>query len=296
MGIINVEFYRLESSQIIDFSFENCMTQLWDVQPSQRIKNIYGKPTWLVEASINNDFIEGDFIRLKMDDIPVKGSLRGITERIRLGEDEGIGVQSAFLYNIPRKILLLERKQGGMFNSTLAKYILDVINNDNDRSNRKIFFDPIIQSETLRNLNSMRDIRKFNIRIATIDDFSIFADDDPAITEVTELKEYFQAPSLSLEISVGHHKAHPLSKDNILTTARNLLRRNGQEKSPVKSLRVSGMDENEELREIDLLKDRMREKIEHDHLDRTLTYEQRKLALKRAWEIRNEELNRIYPV
>jgi hypothetical protein len=121
MKTINVDFYRVEICQSDDITLESLIQKILYKPKENKILTIRNIPIWLIDATIEREFIEGDFIRLGMNDIPVKGNLQGFIENIRLNSNEGLGVQSAFLYHIPTRVFLLQAGKGGISPANFAR-------------------------------------------------------------------------------------------------------------------------------------------------------------------------------
>ncbi|MEL4896034.1 DUF6731 family protein [Crocosphaera sp. Alani8] len=281
---ITVHFYRVEISETGTLSFESLIEQVLDKPREQRMMQIRAAPLWLYDASIDREFVEGDMIRLGMNEIPPKGDLTGNIENIYLNDNEGLVMQSAFLYHIPTKVLLLQNRQGGISPNNLAKYLMEINKIDNT-----IFVDPILSPEILRKLENMKDVRNIEVKVAKLDNLEIFAPDDLAVKDINEMRQYFQAPSLELKLSVGRAKHQSLEPQKSKNFLRNMLRLGGNN-TPVKKLRISGHTDDNELLKINLLEDRMSAKIKHDFKDRTLGYDERKEILKQAWEKKSKEI------
>lgn len=288
MTTIKVDFYRVEISNTGNLSFENLIQQVLDKPRLDRIVTINAAPIWLVEASINNDCVEGDLIRLKMRDIPVKGSLQGIVENIHLTENEGLGIQSAFLYHIPTKVLLLENRKSGIYHSNFARYLSQI-----NQENPPILINPILQLEALKKLDRMTDIRKVDIRVAGLDNLAILGNDDYAVKEITEMGKYFQSPYLSLQLSVGKARKKSLSLEKVKNFVTNLF---DSGENQVEKLTITGNADDDESLYLDLLRDRMREEISHNSSSRTLSYKERRDCIKSAWNRRKQEIIEMYPL
>lgn len=289
MRNINIDFYRVEIFQAGTITVESLIQQILNKPKEDRVQFIRHIPVWLNEASIDQEFVEGDFIRLGMNDIPVKGNVQGIIENIKLDDNEGLGVQSAFLYHIPTRVFLLQSVKSGISNTNFSRYLTEIT-----EINKPIFVDLILQLETWKKLDRMRDIRKMDIRVAGLDNLEILADNDNPVGSIRELAQYYEAPSLSLELSVGKAKNKSLALGRAKELVFSLIRMNSNH-NQVKTLRISGDIDDDGLLFIDLLRDRMRESIQHDIPSRTIHYEDRKKLIKKAWENRSQEIFKLYP-
>jgi hypothetical protein len=83
MGTINVDFYLVKIKDADDVSsFESLVQQIGNKPRDETVKEIKGVQIWLSEASIKQDFVEGEMVRLKMDNIPPIGDSEGLLENL----------------------------------------------------------------------------------------------------------------------------------------------------------------------------------------------------------------------
>lgn len=285
---INFDFYKV-SMPDQSLKLEDIFKKLVSLPIQDRIQEVRSYPVFLHQAEcVWRQCWEGDIIRLRMDDLPVKGNLSGNIENLIFSEDEGIGEQTAFLFHPSTRILLLQSNQSGVLCPTFIKYFEMM-----GGLKEQIFIDPVIQSRTMEKLDRMNDIQKFEIRVAGLDKMSIFRNQNLAVDELIKLSEEFRAPSITMNLAKTRRKQESLFLNSVKDTAMTMLRINSQYKQEVKKLRISGSIGEEEQIYIDLLQDRMRESIIVKK-KRTLDYSERRLALRQSWERREEEIFSMY--
>lgn len=291
---IKVDFYKIEFSDNLNISLEGVFIDISKLLEKDRIRSVNFSPVWLCETSETNNFWEGDIIRLRMSEIPVKGdSYSANVEEIALKDTEGIAERTAFLFHKPTKVLLLQRTQYGIHPSSLARYFNQFL-----EDNIVIYFDPVLQIDTILRMNKASSIRRFDIRIANLDnaDKSLFAVDDKTVGGFLDMSESFHAPIISMDLSVGKRKKDSLSIESVKNAISNLLRINAtnNERKDIKKLRLSGKTTDDEFIDIDFLKDTMKETINLKQKLRILPYINRKESLLTAFDKRKDELLRLF--
>lgn len=284
---INIDFYKVELPNSGTKSFEVILQEVMQLQIKDRFREIRFYPVCIHEAQHNLLYgWEGNMIRLRMNNLPVKGSKSGRIEDIVFNEDEGIGEQTAFIYNPLTRVLALQSNQAGVSASTFAKYFEEMAAFD-----EPIGIDPILNPDAMKRLAKVKTVSKFEIRVAGLDNMERFETDDCGVREMIELTNAFQSPTISLNLSVGGKKRDSLSVEPVIRAAQALLGRANQNQQQVKTLRISGCTDEDESVYIDLLKDRMREIIEvNSGKKRNFPYYERKQFLQDAWSRRKQEL------
>ncbi len=138
---LNIDFYKIAMPSQGRLTFESILQKLIQLPIRVRFREIHQSPLFLHQSSYNqqNHCWEGEIIRLRMNNLPIKANLSGDTEEFIFGDDEGIGEQTAFLYHLPTRVLLLQANQGGVSAPSFIKYF-EVISTLTE----PIFVDPVI--------------------------------------------------------------------------------------------------------------------------------------------------------
>lgn len=271
-------------------SFEAILQQVNNLSTTNRVKEVRLHQIWLFESSTRPQFYEGDIIRLRMSNVPVKGNLSGNVEKINLADDEGIGEQTAFLYHIPTRVLALQNNNAGTSPSAFANYF-EIMGG----LSQPIYLDPVLQVDAMERLLNMNTISKFEVRIASLDNMKVLQNQDIGVQEFINLSETYRAPTISVKLSVGKTKNKTLEVDKIKNIARRLIRMPQHNQESVKTLRISGSTEEEENIHLDLLKDRMREIVDINlGVDRSIPYLLRQQAIQEGWTRRQNELTGMF--
>ncbi|OPY13312.1 MAG: hypothetical protein A4E66_00817 [Syntrophus sp. PtaB.Bin001] len=288
---ITVDFYQVEVTDQ-QLSFENIIKQVNEL-PQDETRNLEDRsdlPIRLQELHSGKTFIEGDMIRIRMDEIPIKVSLTGDMELFDLKDDEGVGEESAFLYHPALRIIAIQRNKYGVSASKLAWYF-----KAKSKLNGNIDLHPVIRSDVLQRLARMSVIRKMNVRIAGIENASIFQGQGLGIDAMLDLAQQFQSPNLSLELSMGKRKG-TLNIENVIAAVKNIFRLSHQYDKEIKQLEISGQEPEGGFAEpLNILKAKIVAKVAvESNDDRRLLYATRRHALLEAWNLRKVELERMF--
>lgn len=289
---MNVDFYRVEMPAEPESPFEDCFKAVQDLpDDDSRTYEINGSPIRMQAYTKYRDIYKGEVIRIRMDDLPVKARLSGETEPLDLDDDQGLGEETAFLYNSTLKVLLLQRNRVGVTASRFIRYFTEM--NDIDEN---IDLQPILQTNALRQLQQMHEVRRLELRFAGLDNMEVFQDLGYGVSGIVELSEQFDAPSISLSIGMGHKKGS-LMRDNVIDAVKKVLALpTGLFSNRVDKIRVVGKDDLEgESKILDMLKYRMIESKDVPvSLDGRLLFANRLEALNRAWRTRKQELETLF--
>jgi hypothetical protein len=288
---MKVNFYRVRIERE-DLDFGSLIKQTLQLPDDEsRSFEVRGYPIRLQVAHESSDFWSGDMIRIRMNDIPTKASLDGDTEPVSLEDDEGIGEETAFLYHIPSKVLMLQRNKSGVSVSALAIYFREI-----SQLGCPIYLEPILAGDALLRIQKMGVIRKFEIKAAGLDRMDIFKSDDAAVNEILDLRGTYNAPSIHIALSVGNRKDTFLKAKQVINTALALVKLSGHPESQVKTIKISGaVDDDDETEIIDLFEYYLKEEISiQSSRARSLSYQERSNALKDAWVKRVEELSKMF--
>ncbi|BAY29185.1 hypothetical protein NIES2107_10260 [Nostoc carneum NIES-2107] len=290
---LNVDFYQVKISQPSALSFEEILQKIDNTLPHHRTKEVRLHHIYIFSIQYGwQDTWEGEIVRLRMNDLPVKGSLAGEIEDIQLAHDEGIGEQSAFIYHPATRILAIQSNRNGVSPGDFARYF-EIFG----EGNTSISLDPVLQMSALQKLVKLKEVINFEIKIASLSNMNIFGDNDNAVEEMIHLAEIFQAPSINIEVKTSVKKKQPsLLVDKVVETAQSLLRASQQKHNKITTLKVSGSDDEDNKTVIDLLKDKMRESINVNNpgRNRNIPYDIRQKALQEAWNNRLTEILRMF--
>lgn len=287
---LNVDFFKVVIPADMNLSFEEVLQKLIQVPADQRFQEVRLHYISLHEAVFGwQQTWEGEIVRLRMDNIPVKANLAGKIEDFKLADDEGIGEQSAFIYHPATNILLLQSNKYGVLPGNFARYFELIIG-----SNASIYIDPVIQWDALQRLEQMKTVKKLNISIAALENMSVF--ENSGLEEFVNLTTAYQAPAIDIEFKVSRSKKSSLPLEKVRNATTSLLRISNQNQNQVKKIRISGSSDDDDNLYVDLLKDKMRESIQikASNGQRNIPYLERQKALRNAWEKRKSEILKMY--
>jgi len=145
-----IDLYQVEMPDNSPLTFEQLLAQVCRI-PTDETRNVQKDryPIRCHSLRPRRGFFEGEMIRIRMDEVPVKASLAGEIEPFELDDDEGVGEETGFLYNIPLRVLILQRNRAGVSASAFAWYFKNIGN-----LAEYIYLNPIIIRDVLDRLVS----------------------------------------------------------------------------------------------------------------------------------------------
>lgn len=287
---MKIDFYRVSLPPEANVSFHQILQRAAQL-PQDASRNIQfrGVPVRLQEASDGGGIFHGDMIRIRLDKFPLKVSLAGYLEVIDLEPDEGMGEETAFSYHAPLNILLVQRNHFGVSVPAIAYYFQQA-----GHLTGPIRLDPIMNEAVYARFDRLQTIRKFDIRLAGIDNFDLLRDQDFAGLALADLMQRLRAPNISVTLSMGRSRGALISQA-VKELARNFMTF-ANEMGHVNKIELVGRDaEFNEPLVIDLINDRMIESIPVTvDEQRRLPYPERRRALDVAWQHRQAELAHLF--
>jgi hypothetical protein len=300
-----VDFYRVEMPES-ESSFEDVLGRVMAMPKEDRTHKFASAPIRLqvaekVQNTNNQEFWHGELVKIRMIEPPVKASLSGDLEDIQLDDDEGIGERTVFMYFPAMRVLLLHKTLAGVSITSLLSYFQKITGMQHEMA-----ADPVLNSDAMRRLDNFEVLQKIDLRVAGLDNLSIFQQDDRAIGDILDnVSKAFKAPSVSITASMAGRKG-TLDKEMVSQLIKKFLRFSAGQKnssddksSPTtRVMRITGKDSEESRNSsiVDLLRDCMREKLKTpaDSTRRNLTYNERKDFLNDAWQKRKAEIEKMF--
>ncbi len=285
---INVDFYRVEILGNTSSTFENIVKAVGNsANDATRAIEIRYSHTRLQEHGEYPNFCNGDMVRIRMDDIPNVASLDGDIDPIDLEDDEGLGEQTAFLYQIPTRVLMLQRNGFGVSAFAFRSYF-------EQKSGVKIRLDPVMQTDVIERMKTLQTIKSFQVSIAKTNKMYHLKTQDIGVSDTLNLGRHFDADSINLEVSVGNQKS--LSIGNVISAVTTWFNHaNSKRLGDIKSIKVSGDSGNGTPELLDLLQDWIKESIDINPVNiRRIEYKERAQALRDAWIARRDQLEEMF--
>ncbi len=289
---LKIDFYRVSMPENCPLSFEQAIAQVASMSPdSARNLQIKSHFIRLLEANQGPNYWEGDIIRIRMDEMPLKASLSGPVTPLNLAEDEGIGEETAFYYHPPSRVLLFQYNRHGVSASMASYYFRRKADIEGD-----IVLEPVLQEDVLLRLARMCIFRKFVFRVAGEQNAQVFQGQGHGVGALTDLIHQFQAPTIEVTLSLGRKRQGSLGLQAVRDTIAQMLRFAAGSQPQVERLQIAGREgEEDDIRFIDLLRDRMTEMVEVSlDASRRVPPTERRRALRDAWLRRQEEVLRMY--
>jgi hypothetical protein len=284
---MRIDFYQVE---VAGPAFEAMVEAVSRLAPEDRNVTIGSYPVRLQTHGRwpRPGCIEGDMVKIRMEDVPPKASLSGEVESLDLSEDEGLGEETAFLYDPQSQILVLQRNFYGVGTSSLAEYFFQ-----KSGTSGPILFHPVLDRDAMEKLTSIVKVRKLEMRIAAPAAADAARERNPGVSQALELIDYLEAPKITISATMGHEEGGFAFRHakRLWETLNSLRQRNPRS---VEKLEIGGLDANDHRLDIDLIESRLSEWDEVQVIDRTVPYAGRQRLLRNAFERHEQYLRRTF--
>jgi hypothetical protein len=290
--IMKIDYYQvvLPSEELRTFAD---LLELLSQTPNDatRNKDYQGVPIRLQEIRKINAHWLGDMVKIRMDGIPPKTKLTGRQEDIDLDDDEGLGEETAFLFDTRTGVLVFQRNKFAVSATAFAHYLVLMCGVED------VGLRPALRSDAMARLQTFTQHRKLEIAIAGLNNLRLFRGAGRGVEELVTLSNEFQAPSISLTVSMGHNKGTLAKvKDCVESLIETFQQAGGAGPTPITKILVSGKEGEDQPTEIiDLLEDRMvdLEKVDLGR-DHEVSRNARQGALNAAFLKRKAELENLF--
>ena len=281
---LKAEFFSVETPGPRPAAFAGVLQTLQGTPIAHRNQQVSDYYLRLQTVASRRTQWHGDVVRIRMDYVPNKASLAGSLTPIALAANEGVGEETAFLYDEPTQTLVLQRHKPGASPSAFAAYF------EAASGIHPIILHPCLQSSALERLAKLTKPRKLRIRIAPLNQLDAFKGHGLSLETLANLSNQFKSPTLEVSISMGHSRGS-LEPRAISSTVKALLGIRAKSEEVIRTLQISGRTEDLEADFIDLLAERIQETVDlPDGTPRAVPDRVRWEALDKAWDRRWDEL------
>jgi hypothetical protein len=233
---------------------------------------------------------EGDVARIRTDEPITRGHATGRMEVIPSGKDEGPFDRTAFLYSEPTRTLVLQRNRQGASASVFARFVQVAAEIDGF-----VELEPVLNKKAWERLGDLQIISKFHVKVAGLRNARVLQRQGYGVNSVGSFMEQAHAPTLEIVASMARKRRGTLNVRWVKEAAKRFFRVSSQGATTVTSIELSGRDQNFERDVIDLIHERIFDRIAVNRAaDKTISQKDRLESLYYAWEKRREEIALLY--
>jgi hypothetical protein len=200
-ALVAARFYRLlpEKGLLPDFA-DTLLTQM-DSPVQLRERDLGTGLMFRVEnCTADGEFIDGQFCRKQMDNIPPQAGPLGLAP-IRLDRDQGLGHLCAFRFHRPTSIMLLQTNMLSATPNRVTAYVRILLNGAGT-----YFFEPVLRQDALDRFKD-RKLRGFTVSFASPTNLEALDDQGLASARGAKLLvEAFNGLELSITVKAGREK------------------------------------------------------------------------------------------
>jgi hypothetical protein len=230
-------------------------------------KKIGGKYSQFVYIQDYPDYVVGLVQSTKMDSTPPKRNVEtNVTMSLGLLREEGLLYGNVFLLDKIKQVLLYEVTKDGLYIGQLDALVYDLVREYENIVKFDIKFATVMNADAMYKLLTMGDKKAIHIQFANPEEMlKKVKNDQKAIKEIAKPGKDLGADFIDVVYKINAHKTNYLHNGPInhmlefLSNKFDLLRDN------VKKFSIKGYEEDEEnLTEVDFIKDKMVEKIKYN--------------------------------
>lgn len=290
MPVLRIGFYRVDVNSREEVTFADLLA-IGRGLPDDETRTLDRPdgPVRLQFARQSADAWQGELIRIRLGEDPKKANRRGRVMPIDFEEDEGLGEETAFVYDPQLRIIAYHEHRGGVTLGNAARYFKTI-----SRGRvRSIQFKPIVRPDALARILGMGRVREFEIDIAGPDSGAPVRDLGHSALTLFQAKNEFQALKARFRFTLGRGAG---TLQNVKEAITQIWNRGDELKGQVDKLTVTGEDEagDEQLEIIDLIEDRLVVPVTVDLRNGRLTDTRRRAAVLEAWSAQRESLLEAY--
>ena len=288
---VNIDFYRVVMPENAETTFDALLNRIEQIplQNDARTQEITGDPVRLQELHHHGGYLEGDMVRTRMDTLPRRSNVEtGQLALLDLDDDEGLGEETAFLYDPATHCLTIQRNRFAVSASALATYCTEI-----GAFESAISLEPIISGDAIARLQEFDRVNRLTIKVAGLAGGRVLRETPYSLGHIAAFADDYAGPIVNIDVSMGHQRGS-LARDRVRGVVEWLRRQIRDREVDVRRIEVSGSSSGDETQVLDLLESRI---VEHRTVEisrnRIVTYTARRNAVRAAWDAQRERIRAI---
>ena len=282
---VTFEFWKVRVPPNFSGGFKAVLTSLAQAGTiEQRNQIINGYTMRWEELEVTGRYFFCDFIKLRMDLLPLKGGVNTKSSSLNLPSNEGIAEPFVCLFDTHSDILVVQRNHYGASVGAFIQYVQQLV-----PVGGLIETLPVLSLAGLQKLTHLDDVRRVSFRIAKPRNAAYNPGASGSVDSSISTMDDFDGQSIEVVISSGFAR-RSLTLREVFKKANAFLTGQTTGNAELEKFEVSGYS-NGSRDEFDLVKEQLRAKIDVVvGTKRDLAYADRKHAAVRALTLRRGDL------
>jgi hypothetical protein len=228
----------------------------------------------------------GELMRIRLGEQAKKANINGHVEPIAFEDDEGLGEETAFLYDPELRIIVYHERKGGVSLTNAGRYFKAV------GRVRSVEFQPVPKPELQERLRRMIVVREFIVHLAGVDNGRAYRGLGHSALALFGAANEFNATEAKFELSVGKGNSLQRAKETIAE----LMHPDNEARENVSKVILIGSESENDSQEevINLIDDRLVVPVTMELKDGGLTNSHRHAAVFDAWITHRDSLAAYY--
>ena len=282
---VSFEFWKVSAPASFAGGFQAALVALAQVGTlAQRNQVISGYTMRWEELEVTGRYFFGDFVKLRMDLLPLKGGMNTKSSSLNLPSNEGIAEPFVFLFDTQSDILVVQHNHYGASVGAFFQYVQQLVS-----IGGLLDVLPVLSLAGVQKLNHLNDVRRVSYRIAKPRHSAYNPGARGSVDSSISTMDDFDGESIEVVISSGFAR-RSLTLREVFKKANDFLTGQTTGNAELEKFEVSGYS-NGARDEFDLVKEQLRAKIDVAvGAKRDLAYGDRKAAAMRALTMRRGDL------
>jgi hypothetical protein len=197
----------------------------------------------------------GDFVGIGTKKPAKKAHVSGRMENVSFQENEGLGEESAFLYDPQTNVLILQSNRLAATASSVISFLERFA-----PSGGPLDLQAIMDRSATDALSRFRTITKLSVNMAAMDLGRVHGDKKYSVTHLASIASELSAPSIKLDVSVGHGwRTQGLSLEPVKRMIHDLM--SARSALNLKTIEISGRTDDEDFEALDLITQRLKDVV-----------------------------------
>ena len=221
--------------------------------------------------------LHNQFVKIRMNNLPVKAAKSEGVSAIGLNSDEGIGEETAFLYSPTHKVLLLQQNQAGVSVTRVSEYFNHFGNGEDI-----VGISVMMKLDAFERFKKAQRIQSVSIGLVSVAGVEDYRDSGMSVSHAIDAMNQLGGQRINITVSV-RQKDKSLSKGPVGKMISSLFGKHESDAARVTKLQLRADDE-DGASMINFLRDRLVKafNVPEDE-DRRLSYKTRLDLIWRAW-------------
>lgn len=250
---LRFDFWHIESRADVDAIMAHVLETCSSMKEGDSERNLYrnSKVVRLQRVEKHGALWFGDFVGIGTKRGAKKADTTGHLEMLQFEDEEGLGEESAFLYDPTTRVLILQSNRLAATPASVIFFFQKIA-----LGMGAIDLLPVMNQSGLDQFSRFQSVSSFRVGIAKMNLGTAFANKDHSAARLAGIAEELDAPRINLEVTVGRAwRKRGLSLEGLTQMVSELF--SAKNSVELQKLEVTGKTEDDDFEALDLMTQRL---------------------------------------